>query len=139
MLCPWWKENLLNHKKVSKYYEYDCLQNFILLFMSSLTSFIVKNSRILTGIYFIFLTKRSRPNLKGFQYQIWTSVVRQILCLKSSSANRKATCEATRIYRFLANSHACDERRICSTIRKLQNIINIIVVLTLLPLNTNCR
>ena len=41
------KENLLNYQKVSKYYEHGCLQNFILLFMSLLTTLIVKNSHIL--------------------------------------------------------------------------------------------
>ena len=73
-LC--WTENLLNHEKVSKYYEYDCLQNFILLFIPLLTTLIVKNSLILAGIFFVFLQKRVRLSLKGFQYQIWTSVKR---------------------------------------------------------------
>ena len=68
------REICLTIKKVSKYYEHDCLQNFLLLFMSLLRALIVKNSHILAGIYFIFLKKRSRPNLKGFQYQIWNSV-----------------------------------------------------------------
>ena len=36
--------------KVSKYYDRDCLQNFLLLFMSLLTAPIVKNSLILAGI-----------------------------------------------------------------------------------------
>ena len=36
--------------------------------MSLFTALIVKN------IYFIFLRKRPTPNLKSFQYQIWTSV-----------------------------------------------------------------
>ena len=44
--------------------------------MSLLTAFIVKNSHILTGIYAIFLKKGPRPNLRGFQYQIWTLVKR---------------------------------------------------------------
>ena len=44
--------------------------NFFLLFMSLLTAHIVNNSHILAGIYFIFLKKRPRPNLKVFQYQI---------------------------------------------------------------------
>ena len=69
----WWKENLLNHQKVTKYYEHDCLQDFLLLFMSLLTAF---DSYILAGIIFIFLKKGPRPNLKGFQYQIWTLVKR---------------------------------------------------------------
>ena len=41
-----------------------------------LTALIVKNNHILDGIYFIFLKKRPRQNLKDFQYQIWTSVKR---------------------------------------------------------------
>ena len=64
----WWKKNLLNHQKVSKYHEHDCLQNFLLLFMYLLTALIVKNSHILAGIYVIFLRKRPRPSLKSFQY-----------------------------------------------------------------------
>ena len=43
-----------------------------LLFMSLLTALIVKN--ILAGIDFTFLKKCPKPNLKVFQYQIWTSV-----------------------------------------------------------------
>ena len=31
MFHLWWKENLVKHQKVSKYYENDYLQNFILL------------------------------------------------------------------------------------------------------------
>ena len=38
----WWKEDLVKHQKVSKYYEKDCLQNFLMLFMSLLTASIVK-------------------------------------------------------------------------------------------------
>ena len=64
------RENLLNHQKVSKNYEHDCLQNFILLFMSLLVTLFVENSNIFAGIYFIFLKKLPRPNLKGFQYHI---------------------------------------------------------------------
>ena len=45
-------------------------------FLSLLTALIIKNSRILAEIYFILLRKRPRPNLKGFQYQTWTSVNR---------------------------------------------------------------
>ena len=43
----------------------------ILFFMSLLTALIVKNSHALAGIYFIFPERCPRPNLKGFQYQIW--------------------------------------------------------------------
>ena len=36
--------------------------------MSLLIALIVKNSHILARIYFIFLKKRPRPNLKGIQF-----------------------------------------------------------------------
>ena len=38
----WLKESLVKHQKVSKYYENDYLQNFLLLFISLLTAPIVK-------------------------------------------------------------------------------------------------
>ena len=72
----WWKESLVKHQNVSKYYEQYCLKNFILLFMSLLTAWIVKNSDIFAGIYFIFLKINHRSNLKDFRYPIWTSVTR---------------------------------------------------------------
>ena len=61
-----WKYNLVKHQKFSKYFDDDCLQNF-LLFLSLLTAPIVKNSYILDGIYFVFLKRRPSPNLKVFQ------------------------------------------------------------------------
>ena len=51
----WWKKKSLKHKKVSRYYEHDCLQKYPFLFMYLLTVLILKNSHILAGIYFIFL------------------------------------------------------------------------------------
>ena len=54
--------------------------------MSLLTVLIVKNSHILAGTYFIFLKKHRVLNLKGFQYQIWTSLKRSGKFL-SSEAN----------------------------------------------------
>ena len=54
--------------------ERGCLQNFLSLFMSLLTALIVKKSHILVLVYIIFLEKHRILNLKGFQYQIWTSV-----------------------------------------------------------------
>ena len=42
--------------------------------MSLLTALIAKNSHILAEIYIIFLEKHPTPKLKGFQYQIRTSV-----------------------------------------------------------------
>ena len=60
----WCKENLLNHQKVSKNYENDCLQIFLLLFMSLLTALIVKSSYILPGILSSSKIERlSMPNL----------------------------------------------------------------------------
>ena len=50
----WWKENLVNYQKVSKYYIHDCLQTFLFLFMSFWKAPIVKNSHVLAGMYFIF-------------------------------------------------------------------------------------
>ena len=40
----------------------------------SLIASVVKNSDFLAGIYFIFLKKRPRQNLKVFQYQSLTSL-----------------------------------------------------------------
>ena len=42
----WGKENLVKHQKVSKHYENDCVQNFLLLFISLLTALVVKNSHM---------------------------------------------------------------------------------------------
>ena len=33
LLHVWWKQSFLKHQKFSKYYDHDCLQNFILLFL----------------------------------------------------------------------------------------------------------
>ena len=40
------KKDLVNHRKVSKYYETDGLQNFLLLFMFLLATKFAKNSHI---------------------------------------------------------------------------------------------
>ena len=61
----WWNKNLLNHQTISQYDEHDCLQKFLLLFMSLLTAFIVQNSHILPGIYLIFLNSVLRPTWKA--------------------------------------------------------------------------
>ena len=42
----WRKEKLVKHQNVSRYFENDCLQNFLLLFMSLLTAPIVESSHI---------------------------------------------------------------------------------------------
>ena len=49
------QENLVKHPRLSKYYENDCLQNFLLHFMSLVTALIAKNSHIQARICFIFL------------------------------------------------------------------------------------
>ena len=67
----WWKEHLLNPQKVSNYYEHDCLQNFILLFMSLLTVLSLKSSHILAGCYFNLLKRCPRPNLKGLSIYLF--------------------------------------------------------------------
>ena len=56
-------EILLNYHEVSKYYEHDCLQSFLSLFMSLSSTLIVGNNNILAGIYFIFL--KNGPKLEG--------------------------------------------------------------------------
>ena len=92
------KENLLNHKKFSKYYEHDCLQNFLWFFMFLLTDWIVINYHIsAAGIYFIFLNQRSRSNSKGFWYPIWT-LVERLEKLLSSMTNFSAFLEITCSY-----------------------------------------
>ena len=50
----WWKEKLLKCQKLSKYYANGGLQVFLLVFMSLLTTRVVKNSHIKARIYFIF-------------------------------------------------------------------------------------
>ena len=45
--------------------------------MYLVTTLIVKSSLILAGIHIIFLKKHPRPNLKGFQYHIRTSVIKK--------------------------------------------------------------
>ena len=59
-------EETWSNSEVKNYFQ---LQKLIFVSLSLLTARIVKNSHILTGIYFIFLKKHSRLNLKGFQYE----------------------------------------------------------------------
>ena len=81
----WQKENLVKHQKVSKYYDQDCLKNFLLHFVSLLRGLIFKNSHFVADIYFIFIKTCPRSNFKGFQYQIWTSVQRSEKYLSSKT------------------------------------------------------
>ena len=67
LLHLWWRENLLKHPKVSKYYDKDFILNLFVLFMSLLTAPFIKSTHILIGVYFIFVKKRPIPNSKVFQ------------------------------------------------------------------------
>ena len=60
----WWQENLVKHQYVSKNYETDFLQTFLLCFMFLLTAELVKNSHI--KVLFIFLKTRPKTVLKVF-------------------------------------------------------------------------
>ena len=55
LLHLWLKEKFIKHQKVSIYYENNCLQNFLQLLISLLTTPIVKNSHIQAMTCFIFL------------------------------------------------------------------------------------
>ena len=65
----WWKENLVEHQKVSKYYENDCLQNAIMFFVPLLTATVVENSHIQVGIYLIFLETVLKQTWKSFKFR----------------------------------------------------------------------
>ena len=84
-----WNEDLITLQKVSKYYETDCLQNCVLLFMYSLTVKLVKNNHVLARIFFIFLKNVLKQTGNFFntmfqpQWKDWknNSQLRQILGL----------------------------------------------------------
>ena len=48
----WLKESLVKHQRVSKYYDYDFLHNFVVVVV---VARIVKSSHIFAGIYFTFV------------------------------------------------------------------------------------
>ena len=58
-----WKENLVKHQKVSKYYEPWLSAMFSFAFHIFINSTIVKNGHILAKAYFILLKKRPRLNV----------------------------------------------------------------------------
>ena len=62
----WWKENLGKLQQVSKYYENDCLQIFLLLLMSLLKMKFVKNSHIWGKIYFFFIKNVLKQTRNSF-------------------------------------------------------------------------
>ena len=51
----WLKESLVKHQRVSKYYDYDFLHNFVVVVVVVVVARIVKSSHIFAGIYFTFL------------------------------------------------------------------------------------
>ena len=60
----WGNEKLVKHQKVSKYYENDYLQNFLLHFMFLLTATFVKNSHIQAKTFLYLSEKRPKTDLK---------------------------------------------------------------------------
>ena len=56
---------MVKNQKVSKYYETDCLQNFVLLFIFLLTIKFVKNSHIWPEFSYLY-KKGPKANLKLF-------------------------------------------------------------------------
>ena len=83
------KTGKLNYQKVSKCYENDSLQNFLLFFASLLTALIVRNNHILAGYFFIFLKNVLNQTWQAFNTKFgpqWkdrerSHQVRQILAL----------------------------------------------------------
>ena len=67
----WWKDNLVKRQKVSKYYEIDCHENFLLLFMFLLTVPIAKNCHIWVEMHFIFLKSMLKQTWKSFNTNFW--------------------------------------------------------------------
>ena len=68
----WWKENLVKHRKTSKYYETDYLENILLPFIFLLTTNFVKTSHIQTKKFLIFL--------KNILNQTWNAFNTKFLC-----------------------------------------------------------
>ena len=85
----WWKENLVKHQQVSKYYENDSPQNFLLVFKFSIPTKFVRNSHIWAKIYFMFLENVLKQTWNSFntkfedQSKSWKNSyqVKQILAL----------------------------------------------------------
>ena len=62
----WLKETVVKRQEVSKYYENDCLQNFLLRFMSLLKANFVKNIHIWARIYFLLAKSLLQQNRNSF-------------------------------------------------------------------------
>ena len=72
----WWKEHLVKHQKVSKYYEPDSLQIFLMLFYVFIKNWFFQEQSYLGKNFLCVSKKCPQSNLKGFWNQIWTSVKR---------------------------------------------------------------
>ena len=69
--------------------------------MSLWTTLIDKNSHAFVGIYFIFLKKRPKPNLKEFCYQILTSKTHLSTFLQINCSNfRLKLCQRPQMYKI---------------------------------------
>ena len=66
-------------------YRKENLVKLYFIFLSLFSAPIAKTSHIFAGIFFILLKKGPRPNLKGFQYQIWSSAKRSEKLLSSKT------------------------------------------------------
>ena len=88
----WWKEKLVIHQKVSNYYETDCLQNFLLLFMFLLRIKCLKNTHIYVRNVFFFL--------KNVLKQTWNSFN---IRFQPYQKGRKSSCLVKPILWFLCH------------------------------------
>ena len=95
LTCSEEKENLLKHQKVSKCYETDCLQSFLLLLMHLLTAPNVKNSHFLARTYFIFLKNVLKKTWKIFNTKFWPQW-----------KDRKSSYQVSQIIALYCNLHA---------------------------------
>ena len=59
------KKKLLSYQNVSKYYEHNCLQKFILLFVSLLQFLLLKT--VIFGWNLFYLSKKKRPSRSNFR------------------------------------------------------------------------
>ena len=66
-----WKENFIKHQKVWCYWEVDCLQIILMVFMSLLRAKFVRNSHIWARTYFFFLKDSLKQISNSFNTKFW--------------------------------------------------------------------
>ena len=66
----WWKENLVKQRKVSRYFEHDWMENFLLSFMFLFTTNLVKSNHSLARIFFIFPKNIQNQTSNGFNTKL---------------------------------------------------------------------